>query len=206
MDVFAHKKITPKSAYRTLQNESLTLLGELFCIEMIPGILICRWKITPTHHALRPDRKGMYANLELFSDISKWFREFLSDSHTSDTVSSIVNVCIAHAILWTKTGNPLIIKWEISSSVNHMWQNISRLVTKGDSYHNMMKFLQECLSHIAKWLSHTHLLLGSSHVIWHISAGYRRGLYHNMMKQLRECLSHVVKWLAHTHMVYHSMI
>ena len=114
---------------------------------------------------------------ELFSDISKWFRECLSDFNTTSyRVSSIVNVCISHAILWTQTGNPLIIKCEISSSVNHMWQNISRLVTKGDSYHNTMKFLQDCLSHIAKWLPHTHLLLDSSHVIWHISVGYRRGV------------------------------
>ena len=75
-----------------------------------------------------------------------------------------------------KTGNPLIIKCKISTSVNHMWQNISLRATKGDLYHNMMKFLQQCSSHIAKWLPHTHVLLASSHVIWHISAGYRRGV------------------------------
>ena len=144
---------------------------------MIPGILICRWKITPTHHVLWPDRKGMCANLVL--GVIRWYFEMisgcLSDSNTTRyTVLSIVSVCIFHAILWTKTGNPLIIKSEISSSVNHMWQNISLWVTKRDLYHNMMKFLQECSSHIAKWLPYTHLLLASSHVIWHISAGYRR--------------------------------
>ena len=121
----------------------------------------------------------MCANLVL--GVILWYFEMisgcLSDSNTTRyTVWSIVSVCIFHAIFWTKTGNPLIIKCEISSSVNHMWQNISLRVTKGDLYHNMMRFLQECSSHIAKWLRHTHLLLASSHVIWHISAGYRRGV------------------------------
>ena len=147
---------------------------------MIPGILICRWKITPTHHTLRPDRKGMYANLVM--GVILWYFEMISGVfiwlQQNKLYSLIDSECthIFHAILWTQTGNPLIIKWEISSSVNHLWLNISLLVTKGDWYHNMIKFLQECLSHIAKWLPHTHLLLGLSHVIWHISAGYRRGV------------------------------
>ena len=98
-----------QSAYRTLQNESRTLMGGviLWCIEMIPGILICRWMITPTHHALRPDRKGMYANPVL--GVILWYFEMiwecLSDSNTTSyTVSLIVNVYISHVILWTKRG------------------------------------------------------------------------------------------------------
>ena len=91
-------------------------------------------KITPTHHVLRPDRKGMCANLAL--GVILWYFEMisgcLSDSNTTRyTVSTIVSVCISHAILWTKTGNPLIMKCEISSSVDHMWKNISLRVTKG---------------------------------------------------------------------------
>ena len=67
-----------QSVYRTLQNESHTLTGGviLWCIETIPGILICRWKITPTHHALRPDRKGMCANLVL--GVILWYFEMIS--------------------------------------------------------------------------------------------------------------------------------
>ena len=97
-----------QSAYRTLQNESHTLLGViLWCIKMIPGILICRWKITPTHHALRPDRKGMCANLVL--GVILWYFEMisgcLSDSNTTRyTVSSIVSVCISHSIFLYKNG------------------------------------------------------------------------------------------------------
>ena len=66
-----------QSAYRTLQNESHTLMGGaiLWCIEMIPGISISRWKITPTHHALRPDRKGLYANLVL--GVILWYFEII---------------------------------------------------------------------------------------------------------------------------------
>ena len=52
-----------QSAYCTLKLIPHTHGGViLWCIKMIPRILICRWKITPTHHALRPDRKGMCAN------------------------------------------------------------------------------------------------------------------------------------------------
>ena len=68
-----------QSAYRTLQNESHTHMGEgviQWCIKMIPGILFCRWKITPTHHALRPDRKGMCANLVLGTIL--WYFEMIS--------------------------------------------------------------------------------------------------------------------------------
>ena len=43
---------------------------------MIPGILICRWKITPTHHALWSDRKGMYANLVM--GVILWYFEMVS--------------------------------------------------------------------------------------------------------------------------------
>ena len=145
---------------------------------MIPGILICRWKITPTRHALRPDRKGMCANLvlgvilwyfEMISGVFIWLRQNKLDGLIDSECRHI-----SHAILRTKTGNPLIIKCEISSSVNHTWKNISLLVTKGDLYYSMMRFFQECSSHIAYWLPHTHLLLASSHVEWHISAGYRR--------------------------------
>ena len=145
---------------------------------MIPGILICRWKITPTHHALRPDRKRMCANLvlgvilwyfEMISGVFIWLRQNKLDGLIDSECRHI-----SHAILRTKTGIPLIIKCEISSSVNHTWKNISLLVTKGDLYYSMMIFFQECSSHIAYWLPHTHLLLASSHVIWHISAGYRR--------------------------------
>ena len=49
----------------------------LWCIDTIPGILICRWKITPTHHALRPDRKGMYANLVL--GVILWYFEMIRE-------------------------------------------------------------------------------------------------------------------------------
>ena len=146
---------------------------------MFPGILICRGKIAPTHHALRPDRKGMYANLVLA--VILWYFEMISGVFIWLQHNKLYGLIDSECMhipchFMDKTGNPLIIKWEISSSVNHMWQNISRLVTKGDLYNNMMKFRHECLSHNAKWLPHTHLLLGSSHVKWHISAGYRRGV------------------------------
>ena len=97
----------------------------------------------------------------------------LSDSNTTRyTVSSIVSVCISNAILWTKTGNPLVINAKSPARLITC-DKISLRVTKEDLYHNMMKFLQECSSHIAKCLPHTHLLLASSHVIWHTSAAYR---------------------------------
>ena len=120
--------------------------------EITPRVLIARCKMNPTHSwgsyslmyrndsgninlslknysytpSLRPDRKGMCANLvlgvilsyfEMISGVFIWLRQ-------NKLYGLIDCECrhISHTILRTKTGNPLIIKCEISSSFNHMWK------------------------------------------------------------------------------------
>ena len=116
-----------QSAYRTLQNESHTLLGGYSMMyRNDSGNINLSVKITPTHHVLRPDRKGMCANLVL--GVILWYFEMILGVfiwlRQNKLYGLIDSECrhISHAILRTKTGNPLIINCVISSSVNHTWK------------------------------------------------------------------------------------